>query len=341
MLDQNQMTADIDAAAAQLLGAPLIAATPATGGGNNRVYKAETRDGVYAIKFYPRQTADPRDRLGQEFAALTLLGNCGIAGVPRAFACAPALGCAAYEWVDGHAPGSIGDADVDAMSALAKAVASIDAGMASAIAAASASCFSGADVTAQFSDRLSRLRGATDDARLHAFLDRRQAPAFETFETRARKAYAAAGLDFEAPITGHARTLSPSDFGFHNALRRADDSLVFLDFEYFGWDDPAKMIADAIWHPGSAIHDDAAGRFECTMLDFFAAREGETLRTRYNALSPLFGMIWCLIVLNEFLPERWARRVAAGNAEDAMDARTRKLLAAEALFTRVIERYDD
>ena len=47
------------------------------------------------------------------------------------------------------------------------------------------------------------------------------------------------------------RVLSPSDFGFHNALRRPDGTIVFVDFEYFGWDDPAKMMADAMLHPGN------------------------------------------------------------------------------------------
>ena len=40
------------------------------------------------------------------------------------------------------------------------------------------------------------------------------------------------------------RWLSPSDFGFHNALAAPGAPLVFLDFEHAGWDDPAKLIAD-------------------------------------------------------------------------------------------------
>jgi hypothetical protein len=37
-----------------------------------------------------------------------------------------------------------------------------------------------------------------------------------------------APFDREIPRTE--RTLSPSDYGFHNALRRPDGTLVFLDF---------------------------------------------------------------------------------------------------------------
>jgi hypothetical protein len=37
--------------------------------------------------------------------------------------------------------------------------------------------------------------------------------------------------------------VSPSDFGFHNAIR-TDAGVKFIDFEYAGWDDPAKMVSD-------------------------------------------------------------------------------------------------
>ena len=59
----------------------------------------------------------------------------------------------------------------------------------------------------------------------------------------------AAKAPVEAELPVEQRTLSPSDFGFHNALRRPDGRVVFLDLEYFGWDDPAKMISDFLLHP--------------------------------------------------------------------------------------------
>ena len=43
--------------------------------------------------------------------------------------------------------------------------------------------------------------------------------------------------------------LSPSDFGFHNTLLASDGALKFFDFEYAGWDDPAKTAADFLRQP--------------------------------------------------------------------------------------------
>src|SRR6185503_11886129 len=38
--------------------------------------------------------------------------------------------------------------------------------------------------------------------------------------------------------------LSPSDFGYHNAVLADDETVRFFDFEYAGWDDPAKLVCD-------------------------------------------------------------------------------------------------
>lgn len=335
-------TSDPETCAARLLGMTDVSATPVSGGGNNRIYRIDSGNNAYVIKFYPRQDADPRDRLGQEFAALELMAVHGIDCVPRPIASDPHAACAIYQWIDGTPPVPVGNPDIDAMTAFAKRLADLCRDPTAAkIAPASASCFAGIDSVTQFAERLARLRSASNNAALHAFLDDALAPAFASLGRRARELYSDAGLDFMRPLTVDAQTLSPSDFGLHNAIRRADGTLTFVDFEYFGWDDPVKMIADAMWHPGSALEDNAVKRFHDAMIAFFQNRDGETLRIRFDALNPLFGLIWCLILLNEFLPERWARRVAAGNSDDSRQARERQLQAAHTLFKRVNEYTND
>ena len=44
------------------------------------------------------------------------------------------------------------------------------------------------------------------------------------------------------------RIISPSDFGLQNMLVK-NNNVRFLDFEYSGWDDPAKLICDFGCHP--------------------------------------------------------------------------------------------
>ena len=68
-------------------------------------------------------------------------------------------------------------------------------------------------------------------------------------------------MELHSAPTPPRRSLSPSDFGFHNALLEADGRLTFVDFEYFGWDDPVKIVADVMLHPGMGLSADHGRRF--------------------------------------------------------------------------------
>ncbi len=328
--------------AARLLAEPVVSATAVTGGGNNHIFRIETKAGRYALKFYPNQALDARDRLGQEFSALEFLARHGVDQVPAPLAKDSVQGCALYEWIAGDAPGAARADDIRAMTALAEILAGLSRiDGASALKAASASCFSADDAVRQFESRLARLVEAADDPALQSFLNADLQPAMQKIEARARCLYSNAGIGFGTSLKPTQRTLSPSDFGLHNARRQDDGSIRFLDFEYFGWDDPVKMIADAFWHPGSALDGDLAEMLRHDMTGLFARRDGDIFRQRFDALFPIFGVLWCLIILNEFLPERWSRRVAAGNTETAAEACARQLQRARVLLQKVIESSHD
>jgi hypothetical protein len=55
------------------------------------------------------------------------------------------------------------------------------------------------------------------------------------------------------------RCISPSDFGFHNAMRCASGTR-FFDFEFAGWDDPAKAVVDFFLQPRIARLSGAHGK---------------------------------------------------------------------------------
>ena len=112
-----------------------------------------------------------------------------------------------------------------------------------------------------------------------------------------------------------ARTLSPSDFGFHNAIRRAGGGLAFVDFEYFGWDDPAKTIADYLLHPAMALGDALKRRFADQVQAAFGELPGSP-RARAWCIHGL-GLKWALILVNDFLPERFSQPDAEWQAGTA------------------------
>ena len=330
--------ADLEAlsmAAAGLAGAEVARLTPVRGGGNNRLYRVEGRDGAaYALKAYMVDRHDCRDRLGAEFQGLRFVWSRGMRAVPRVVAADPVRSCTLFDWVEGAAVGGVGVADIDAallfLAELKRLAADPAAG---ALPLASEACLSGADVVAQIEARVARLKQVAErNEALAAFLGGAFAETYRRLTKAALEGCRAAGTAFTRQISSSLMTLTPSDFGFHNALRRADGSLVFLDFEYFGWDDPVKLVADFLLHPAMQLDEALKRRFLTGASEIFAG--DNRFPARLRLLYPLFGVRWVTILLNEFLPERWQRRAYAGATERA-EAEERQLAKATELVRRL------
>jgi hypothetical protein len=316
---------DVRAVTQGLCGAAPSSLEAVGGGGNNRVYRVVADGVTYALKAYPPPAGDLRDRLAHEYDGLTFVSNRLAGTVPRPFAADRARGFALYEWIDGtritaREPGDL---------AVAVAFAAALHGMRSDAAApslppAAEAVFGNADLIGQLDARFARLRAvAPREPELARFLVRAE-PAL----TRLRRPAAAF---VRLPVA--MRTLSPSDFGFHNALRRPDGRIAFIDFEYFGWDDPVKLVADFCWHPGMAL--DAAERAYAERELSAVYAEDPAFGPRLAAYMPLVGLRWIAIVLNEFLPAIWERRVFAGGATDWPAAKKRQLAKADVLLERL------
>jgi fructosamine-3-kinase len=295
------------------------------GGLNSSVYRLESSGRIYALKQYPAREGDPRERLATEVAALELMERHGVDAVPRVIAYDHELGCALLEWIEGTAVDDIGQSDVDQAVAFLTAIHGLrrtrDAAKCGRDVEA---CLSAAEIERQIRRRLAGLRdNATGENELHAFLDHDFCPVLEKFTAEAREQMTSALTDYDSELPPDRRSLVASDFGFHNALRKIDGSLVFLDFEYFGWDDPAKLIADTLQHPGSTLPNWAAQKICSSAERVFSDIPG--YRDRFDALYPLFGLRWCLIVLNDFLPDRWHRRPKSRANSSWSDVKARQL----------------
>jgi len=324
------------AAVERLAGTPIRSVLPARPGGNNRLFRVETERGdVYALKTYFRQASDPRDRLGTEFAALGFLHRHGITCVPRPIAADAAQGCALYEWIEGAPPAP----DRYTLAAALALLRALDQVRGSADAThlplASEACLSAGELVAQIERRLAALAAvAGEHAELAAFL-----PGFrrvlKTAVAEARACYARAGLAFDAPVDPSARRLCPSDFGFHNALMRENGTVVFLDFEYFGWDDPVKVTCDFVLHPGMELTAEQRHRFLQDATEIFGA--DRHFEHRLEACLPLYTLRWTMILLNEYLPDRWQRRLLAGFRGERPAVLAQQLEKANAMLARTPE----
>ena len=285
-------------------------------GRNSRVFRVDL-DGAetsfppsVVVKFYRRYRGDERDRLSTEFGSLQFLWQNGVRSVPRPIAIDRDRHCAIYEYIAGEGPISLAlapediDMSVDFLGALRRLR---DATGSDALPSASEACFSLGDIVRCVEGRLERLRraprGSPEAARLHQWIGETFDPLMTEVREWCRGAAGRSCIAFDEPIGREARTLSPSDFGFHNAIRRPDGALAFVDFEYFGWDDPAKTIVDYLLHPGMALGEPLKRRFVARAQAAFA--DVPKVEARARIVYPLFGLKWALILLNDFLPERF------------------------------------
>jgi len=325
----------------KLLESPAVSMEQTSRSGNSRVYRVRCQNGKeYAIKSYFQRTIDGLDRLEVEFSSLFFLWGSGIRCVPKPVSADRDRQIAVYEYVDGqkiNCRDVVAD-DIDRLVQFACELKSLAASRDSLkLPPASEACFSVKAVAENIESRLKRLTELDEPGSnyiaLKQFLAVDFIPALETIKARIIEKEGT--KIFSAELPARNRTLSPSDFGFHNALKQADGRLVFLDFEYFGWDDPAKMIADFVLHPAMDLSAQLKQRFVQKMLECFA--QDEFLKDRVERLYPLFGLKWCIIVLNEFIPIDLKRReFAAATAGDIMAIQVRQLEKSKGMLRGVM-----
>ena len=313
--------------ARSLIGAPAEIEHLLGGGRNSRIYHVRSGGKEFALKQYPSLADDPRDRLSTEVGALTLMERYRIDAVPRVAGVDRERGFVLLSWVEGAAVTEIVESDVDAAAHFLAAIHALrNTPWAKHQPAAAEACLSGAEIERQVASRLMRLHETRGEDDLARFLNLAFVPALERETVNAKAKMKAAGLDFAADLPQEWRSLVPSDFGFHNSLRRKDGTLAFVDFEYFGWDDPVKLSADIILHPGKPLAAPQRRQFRRLAVELYGA--DSSFAARLNAYLPLFGLRWALILLNEFIPDRWQRRVLAGASETWADAKAAQLARA-------------
>jgi hypothetical protein len=313
------------AVARALVGEAVEVGRLVTGGRNSRIWRVRGGERVFALKQYPSRLDDPRDRLATEVGALRLMERSKIDTVPRVLGIDRERGYALLSWIDGGDVTAVGDTDIDAAVAFLAAIHDLRATpWAAEQPPAAEACLCGSEIERQIQDRLARLRKAAPaDQELFDFIDNSVSYQLAALSRNAQRQALAAGLAFDAELPQEWRSLVPSDFGFHNSLRRRDGSLAFLDFEYFGWDDPVKLTADILLHPGRPLEPPQRRRFRQAATQLYGA--DPAFATRLSAYLPLFGVRWVLILLNEFIPERWQRRVLAGETGSWSDVKARQL----------------
>jgi hypothetical protein len=291
----------IKVTAAELLRAPVRKITVIEKGGNNHLYKIETDSSNYALKMYRYEAEDLRDRYKTETTATQFLQENDIIKVPKFIIGDTESRIAIFEWISGSAISKPTHEQIhNAVDFIVSLLPLRDiAASNSNIALASESCLSIYQIVMQTQARLVKLQ-SVEDSHLQDYLNNELVPALVELENWAIVEAERAGISYYEEIPYSGRILSPSDFGFHNALDTDQHKTIFLDFEYFGWDDPTKLVADFIVHPGMNLSDTSAQNFRLKISELFSVNP--IFEPKLSIVIPLHALKWCTILLNKYLP---------------------------------------
>lgn len=318
-----------------MLGRNDAAILTQSGGGNSVVYCVQAGGEKYAVKSYPPFAPGKRDRLAAEVMVYQFLNEHKVASVPRLIHHHADNRLLMMEWIDGDVPLSYSLNDVEQAIHFIESIAHLNSlSTARHLPMAAEACLSLSIIINQVANRLQRLQTIADsEPELMSFLLKEFIPVFMATQERARNGYRAAKLNPEAELTYKKQSLIPADFGFHNTIRDQNGKLHFFDFDYFGWDDPVKLLADILWHPKMILSDQQKQRFIGGITNVYLT--DTTFLTRFQNTLELFGLRWTLIFLNEFLPEFWQNRQHAAVHANHDEAKINQLKRARATLQTV------
>jgi hypothetical protein len=122
------------------------------------------------------------------------------------------------------------------------------------------------------------------------------------------------------------RCVSPSDFGFHNAIR-TPQGIKFFDFEFAGWDDPVKTVTDFDLQPRVPLN------LKVRALRDALPQWSQGLAKRYDVLFPILKLKWICIILSVLNPDRYAQIIALDHGQASERLVLGKLELAQSCLT--------
>lgn len=299
--------------------------TPLSGGANNQLWRAYPQNAPsFVIKNYG---SDGGDRLRREWRYLSLLEEHKVPNLPRPLHHDPIQNIAAYSFMDGKKLSSekVSFSHIQVVAQHISAISDIPIGT---IDRAKGSYDDAIGHIQEITDRISYLEQALQCypylERLHNLVIKKLKPLWQSRYKLVMKA------DLNLMFSDVKLYLSPSDFGFHNILA-TEKTLNFIDFEYAGADDLAKLAADFSLVPQIPIPNDFAASFTTQLAQTIGL--DAHFESRVAFLSFIGQIKWVCIILNEFLPEKKQRLADASNM-GASERQNERLTLAEDFFNR-------
>lgn len=286
----------------QLDEEPVLAILRLPDGANSHIYKAISARRSRIVKVYSTTQADGYDRGGTEFRALQYLWSRGFRNVPQPLAFFPEDQVGVYSFEKGavlraHA---VGVRDVEGMADFLTAVRDVMQDVKALFPPERTACLCLRAYLDRVQQRIDAIIRHEAPSRLHAdvqrFVAREVLSRFDEASTDFVAHAAALQLDLDEPLPMEHQVLVPADMGIHNMLVDRGRH-VFLDFEYFGRDDPCRTVLHVLHHDS---HRQLSARCKAAFLQRVMARglPAHEDEGRLRLIDPLVGFDWVLLYLN-------------------------------------------
>lgn len=266
--------------------------------GNNILFKVSLKNKNYLLKQYSSVMGD-WNRTKAEFNALTFLWEKGFRNIPKPIKIDEKENIAIYSFEEGRIINSKEVKKKDILEAV-DFLSNLHKIEDKSFPAARHACLSLVNYIDTLDKRIKPFLEfkPKDEIGLKAkgFLDDEIIPKIKELKKNFHK-----DSSFKKQLELKDQVLTPADFGFHNIILTEKGKYVFLDFEYFGRDDPARQISDFL------NHDQSRDIKESLKQLFFEKYKEKTnfnnfFEKRLKLIDPLIKMTWVLIYLNPLSP---------------------------------------
>lgn len=304
ILSEDEMRLKFEALIKRSFDSELVLCERIYQGGNNQGYRIKDSFGrTFFGKRYYRCAQDRRNRLEHEYSFLEVLKKNPHLPCAKALLRDDVHGLALYTFVKGRMPQEpLAHHWEQCLSFIESIQVFHSSEKAKSLPQASEAAWS----LSQHLAFLQRRRDHWLFMAMNSMLDEQlQALVYEELEPlyQSQAAYLLGQEGFNVLWPREAALLSPSDFGLHNTLEDSEGNLSFIDFEYAGWDDPAKLIADFF----SQIAFPAPESF----YELFVERVTKIIPEAYHTLfqerlpkiEQCIRLKWCYILLNPLSPQ--------------------------------------
>ena len=275
------------------------------GRGNSLVYKWQMKSGLVFIKTYPEDPHWQRRKQEEKFS--NYLSAVGINCHPKVLFSDDKLNFSAFEFIIGQPPDPNNTGVKNQFTSFLRLLTQNTFALTHLMPAKES--FNSLTQLIEQISRRHQLLDEIDEPMLSEFLEKKFNPLF----TRIRS------IDEKSAELSNHYFPSPSDVGLHNCLLSDTGQLIFFDFEYAGICSIYKLIGDLYWHPALGF----APNVRLEMINRLA--NGKICDDIVRTSIQFMGFKWALLLLNEFHPHVYQKRLEADNNKELVGVKATQL----------------